>query len=245
VGPDDDSLYERMLGTLVGSWARIAEGAEGARIGQLEGGVAALFPSGPERLFYNNAVLARGLDRPGASEAVDEILAAYEGAGVDRYAVWAHESEQPAMEEMADRGLRVDVTTRAMAMSLDEIALPLPDVELGPSNWNEYLRIIEVPVGTLAGVDPTAFHVLVARLDGENVAAGMAYDQDGDCGIFNLGTLGPARRHGLGTALTALHLHHARDRACTTASLQSTEIAEGVYAAAGFRSLGRFIEYVP
>jgi hypothetical protein len=35
------------------------------------------------------------------------------------------------------------------------------------------------------------------------------------------------------------------DRGCTTASLQSTPMAEGVYVAVGFLYLGRFIEYVP
>jgi hypothetical protein len=40
-------------------------------------------------------------------------------------------------------------------------------------------------------------------------------------------------------------LRDAVDRGCTTASLQSTPMAEGVYAAVGFRDLGRFIEYVP
>jgi ribosomal protein S18 acetylase RimI-like enzyme len=243
--PDTEELYGRMLATLVGSWERIAEGADGASVEQVRGGVVALFPAGPERLFYNNAVLDRGLDRAGAGEAVGEILAAYEGAGIDRFAVWAHESEEPAVGELENRGLHVDTTTRAMAMSLDEIAMPRPEIDLRPADWDEYLRVIELPRGTLAGVDPAAFHVLVGRLDGERVSAGIAYDRGSDCGIFNLGTLAHARRRGLGTALTALHLYLARERGCTTASLQSTEEAEGVYRGVGFRDLGRFIEYVP
>jgi hypothetical protein len=48
----------------------------------------------------------------------------------------------------------------------------------------------------------------------------------------------------LGTALTAPLAHDARTRGCATASLQSTAMAEGVYAAVGFRDLGRFFEYV-
>jgi hypothetical protein len=52
-------------------------------------------------------------------------------------------------------------------------------------------------------------------------------------------------RRGLGTALTALHVHDALARGCQTASLQSTEMAEGVHAAVGFRDLGRILEYVP
>jgi hypothetical protein len=47
-----------------------------------------------------------------------------------------------------------------------------------------------------------------------------------------------------GTALSALHLHDAKSRGCTTATLQSTEMAERVYGALGFRDLGRILEYV-
>lgn len=70
-------------------------------------------------------------------------------------------------------------------------------------------------------------------------------DALGDCGIFNLGTLAAARRRGIGTALTTLQLREARERGCTTASLQSTPIAAGVHAALGFADLGRYLEYVP
>ena len=73
----------------------------------------------------------------------------------------------------------------------------------------------------------------------------MAFDLDGDCGIYNVGTLEHARRHGLGTALTLAHLYDAVDRGCVTASLQSTPMAERVYAAAGLRDLGRILEYAP
>jgi ribosomal protein S18 acetylase RimI-like enzyme len=51
------------------------------------------------------------------------------------------------------------------------------------------------------------------------VAAALAYDFGGDCGIYNVGTVEKARRRGLGTALTAAQV--------------------------GFRDLGRILEYVP
>ena len=53
-----------------------------------------------------------------------------------------------------------------------------------------------------------------------------------------------ARRRGLATALTVRQLYDGRERGCTTAGLQATEMAEGVYGSVGFRDLGRFIEYV-
>ena len=57
-----------------------------------------------------------------------------------------------------------------------------------------------------------------------------------DCGIYNVGTVPRrARRRGYGTALIAAQAYAARARGCRTASLQSTPMAEGGYAAVGFR----------
>jgi predicted GNAT family acetyltransferase len=128
-------------------------------------------------------------------------------------------------------------------MELDRIPMPRPQLDPGPSDWAGYLRAADLPPGLLGAVDPTAFHVRAARLDGETVATGIAYDHEGDCGIYNVGTVAHARRKGLGSALTALLAHDALARGCRTASLQSTPMAERVYAAVGFRDLGRFLEY--
>ena len=132
-----------------------------------------------------------------------------------------------------------------MAMVLDDIRLPRPDIELAPPDWFEDLRFAGVPPELPPRRRPSAYHILIARLGGENVATAMAFDHGGDCGIYNTGTLEHARGRGLATALTALHVHDALARGCQTASLQSTEMAERVYAAVGFRDLGRILEYVP
>jgi GNAT superfamily N-acetyltransferase len=123
-----------------------------------------------------------------------------------------------------------------------------PDLALAPSDWGAYVRHLEasgMPAGLLAGVDPTAFHLLVAERDGETVATALAFDSGDDCGIYNVSTLEHVRRRGLGTALTALLAHDALARGCRTATLQSTQMAERIYAAVGFRDLGRILEYVP
>jgi ribosomal protein S18 acetylase RimI-like enzyme len=130
-------------------------------------------------------------------------------------------------------------------MALAAARLPGQEIELGPPDWAEHLRIVGVPTGFLGGADTRAFHVLVARSAGENVATAIALDFGGDCGIYNVGTLEHARRRGLGTGLTSLHLQRALARGCETASVQSTEMAEGVYASVGFRDLGLILEYVP
>ncbi len=135
-----------------------------------------------------------------------------------------------------------------MGMSLAELSFPLSEVDLGPLDWADYLdylRLVGVPAGLLSGADPSAFHLLAARLAGETVATALAFDHEGDCGIYNMSTLEAARRRGLGAALTARQIQDARERGSSTTSLQSTQMAERVDAAVAFRDLGRFLEFVP
>jgi GNAT superfamily N-acetyltransferase len=204
-----------------------------------------VFPSEPEHAFYNNALFERDLEAAERANAIDAMEAAYAAAGVRGFAAWAHESDKPLRADLERRGYTFAESTRAMGMTLDDICLPRPEIDLRPPDWVEYLRVLELPPDFLHGADRAAFHLLVERLGVENVAAAMALNRGGDCGIYNVTTLERARRRGLGTALTAVHLHDALARGCQTASLQSTEMAERVYAAVGFRDLGRILEYVP
>ena len=241
----DTDLYARGAATLLASWAEYARGSSGAALLRPDGVAAAVFPNEPERSIFNNAFLDRDLTPTERETAVDAMENAYSVAGIERYAAWVHETDEGARRELGARGYTFAETTRAMGMSLDDIALPRLELELGRSDWLEYLRILGVPEGLFGSVDPSAFHILIARPGGENVATAMAFDHDGDCGVFNVSTLETARRRGLATALTVCHVHDAAARGCSTASLQSTKVAERVYAAVGFRDLGRIFEYVP
>ncbi len=237
-------LYTRGAATLLASWEEYARGSAGAALRRFGGVAAAVFPSDPERAIYNNALLDRDLGFTERPTAIDAMETVYRSAGIERYAAWVHESDEGMRAELAGRGYALDASTRAMGMSLSDISPPVPEPELGAPDWAEHLRLVGVP-GLLRGADPRAFHILVARLAGENVATAMALDHDGDCGVFNVFTLQAARRRGIGTALTARLVRDAAERGCSTASLQSTAIAEPVYSAVGFRDLGRILEYVP
>jgi len=241
---DDAELYQRGTETLVASWEAYARGTTGASVLRSPGVAVADFPNDPERAVYNNALVARDLEAAERSVAMAAMEAAYAAAGVTHFAAWVHESDNALRADLEWRGYTFAESTRAMGMALGEIRMPRPEIELGPPDWFEYLRLLELPPDFLRGVDHGAFHVLVARLGGENVATAMAFDHGSDCGIYNVTTLEHARRRGLGTALTVAHLHNALARGCQTASLQSTEMAEGIYTALGFRDLGRILEYV-
>lgn len=241
----DSELYDRSAATLLASWGAYASASPGAHMVHGPGVTAGVFPEEPERAIYNNALLGRGLDGHGRRTAIDEMENAYARAGVPRFAAWVHEHDAATVADLVARGYRFDTSTRAMAMPLSDIRVARPVLDLAPAEWREHLRIAEVPERLLAGIDPQRLHVLVARLNGQSVSTAIAYDHEGDCGIFNVGTLPAARRRGIGTAITAVQLHDARERGCTTASIQSTDMAERLYARLGFRDLGRFLEYVP
>jgi hypothetical protein len=235
----DEELYRRGIENLRACWEAFARGSRGASVQRLEGVTAAVFPNGPESVFYNNAVLERGRD-----VALDELEAVYASAGISRFAAWVHEMDSEGRVELERRGYVLDETTRAMGMTLDDLPR-LPAVELGEPSWAEHLRLIGLGDDFLAALDPAPFHVTVALLGGEGASTSMAFDHEGDCGVGNVGTLEHARRRGLGRAVTLIQLHDAKARGCLTASLQSTPMAERVYGAVGFRDLGRILEYVP
>jgi GNAT superfamily N-acetyltransferase len=239
----DSELYERGEATLLGCWREYAGGSSGAAVHYLAGVCAAIFPAEPERSFYNNAILARGLVPAAHDATLDGMEAAYASAGVDDFAAWVHETDVPMRNALERRGYAIAETTRAMGMVLDQGRIPRPEVEIGELDWQDYLRIFGLPEGLLAGIDHGAFGLVVARVGGQDAAASLSFDLSGDRGIYNVGTLEPFRRRGLGTALTASQLHQAIECGCRTASLQATPMAERMYAAVGFRDFGRIIEY--
>lgn len=244
-GMSEADLYHRGCETLLASWEAYARGAAGAAVRRLPGVVAAVFPIGPEREVYNNALLQRGLGAGGRADALDAMADAYATAGVLRFAGWVHERDEAICDDLVRRGYTVDTTTRAMGMALDEHHIARPEIPLGPADWSEYLAYEGLSADFLRHADHAAFHVLVNRAGNVIVSAALAYDAAGDCGIYNVGTVPRARRRGLATAVTAGQLHQAIARGCRSASLQSTPMAEHVYAALGFRDLGLFLEFVP
>jgi ribosomal protein S18 acetylase RimI-like enzyme len=231
-------LFRRGAETLIASWEAYARAAPGAHVHRSPGAAAAVFPDGPESAIYNNVLLER-------ADALRDVEAIYGAAGVTRFAAWVHESDDATRSAVEARGYVFDSSTRAMAMELAALQPPHSLLEVAPITWADQLRLFSLPDDLLGGDDLEGFRLLGARVDGATVAAAMAFDHDGDCGIYNVGTVEAYRRRGLATALTARMLRDAAARGCTTASVQATPMAEGVYASVGFRDLGRYLEYTP
>jgi len=241
----DSDLYLRGIGTAVAGWARFARSVPGAEVHRLRHADVAVFPDGPESIFYNNAVVGRGLTPEQQELTLAALEHLYAAAGVADYAVWVHENDDDMREGLETRGYQIATSTRAMGMERAEFRDVQTEFRLVPSDWSEHKRILGVDPELLRLLDVTGVGVLVAEAGGEQVATGLSFDHQGDCGIYNVGTLEWARRRGFRSAVTLLALHEARDRGCTTASLQATPMAERLYAKLGFRDLGRYLEYVP
>jgi ribosomal protein S18 acetylase RimI-like enzyme len=242
------ALYTRGMATAIRCWERFASSVEGAEVLHAPGVTAAVFPTAPERGIYNNAVLHRDLESGARDAAIVAMEDAYAAAGIGDFAAWVHATDSAMIEDLEHRSYRCTESTRAMGMTLEDFELEIPAIEVRDPTWGEYQRFLErfgVPAGLLPDVDASAFHVSLATLGCEDVATALSFDHDGDCGIYNVSTLGWARRRGLGAALTALHVHQAKLRGCSTASLQSTAIGERVYARVGFKDLGRILEFAP
>ena len=81
--------------------ALLASGSPEAEVIESDGAAIAVFVRLPEREFLNNAVLPRGrddLDGP-----LDETERAYAERGVERYAIWVHESDEIAAAQVRSR----------------------------------------------------------------------------------------------------------------------------------------------
>lgn len=245
---DDFDFYTRGIQTATRCWEAYARTISGGAVHRLPGVDVAVFVAGPERAVFNNAVLANSLGPQQRRESVEAMTATYADAGVETYAAWVHESDTAMIGELDSRGFTHQETTWAMGRLLDQ-DLPAPELRaaaaVGIGTWDDYLRVLELPPGLLTDADPAAFQVVVGTLEAEPVAAGMAFDHDGDAGIFNVGTLPIARRRGLGAAVVATLLQGAVARGNSTATLQSTAMARGVYTGQGFRHLGRILEFGP
>jgi GNAT superfamily N-acetyltransferase len=230
--------------TLVESWRRLAETSPRAFVTRLDVGVAAVFP---EWSVLNNAIIERDAD---PDEATVTLRNVYRSAGIGQWAAWvASPAVDLAAHDVVARleGFRRDTTTLIMQASLDEGLARNP-------------RIVRtsVAIATQAADEPVPMSLVdEAEVAGERLEGWVLVDgdlavsgawsliHDGDCGVYSVGTVPAWRRRGYARALVEGILGDAFQRRATTASLQSTPGARSLYAAVGFRPVGRYEEWVP
>lgn len=210
---------------------------------EFEGVTAAVVPACPERSVVN-CVIYSDADSLGGS--LDRLATEYDRAGVRAWTVWVPEYDTRAASLLESAGHVLDARPAAMVRDLHDFELAPPhDLELIEPDMKEAARINDAAYG-FPGDFERAFHELppepaylyLALADGVPACTVLTYEEDGECGIYLVATLPEARGRGLATALMIHALLRARERGCTSTSLQATHRGRPVYQRLGYRDIG-------
>jgi ribosomal protein S18 acetylase RimI-like enzyme len=219
--------------------------AGGGRLFERDGVLASILPAVPDRSLPNS-VLYR--DQDALADALDELTAVYEEAGVRAWTVWLPAGHARARALLEERGHVLDANPKAMAARLSDVEPPRPSdpvpdphprlEELGRINAVAYGAEALARVIGEGELDPDRLYL--ARERGEVVAGLITGDHDGDCSVWWVATLPEARGRGLASGLMRRALADARERGCDISTLQATKMGEPIYRALGYRPLGPF-----
>ena len=240
---DDRVLFERQYASLREFCRILGNASPDARTFERAGVLAAVVPAAPNRAVVNSVTYERAA---GLAEVLPELADEYERAGVRAWTVWVPPGDAEAVAALERAGHVLDADPAAMAMELDAFEAPRPaDLDLDPAaDLGTVARIndLSYTFGTddfqRALRNAPALHCYVARLDGRPVCCGTGHDHDGDFSVTFFATLPAARGRGLAGKVLTHALHDARERGCTTTSLQATKLGQPVYARLGYRDLG-------
>ncbi len=243
---DDRELFDRLHGSLRRFYRLLGDEAGPNELVELHSVTACIARRAPERSVCNGVVYD-GHEQLAA--VIDQLAESYAKAGVRAWTVWTPEDDGPTADLLASRGHALDAKPAAMALELDafEDESPRPgDFRVEPGADPALVgRLNDDAYGyrdfeqVLDGLLPEVGHWYVADLDGEPCASTMAFDSEGDCGIFFVATLPEARGRGIAGALMSRALRDAKNRGCTTSSLQATRMGEPIYERLGYRTLCR------
>jgi ribosomal protein S18 acetylase RimI-like enzyme len=109
-------------------------------------------------------------------------------------------------------------------------------VDTAGANAGANAELVETFLGRGIVEEPDV-ELLLGVLDGTPVATSISIRSCDVVGVYNVGTAEPARRRGIGWAMTAAAIVAGAERGATTATLQSSPMAQSMYAAHGFRTL--------
>jgi len=235
---------ERVAAGLALAWETNAR-AVGGTVERIDGLVLALTEVADPQL--NVALVERAPEDPTAALRAAKRTFAEHGfrIGLDLPRGRHRDVERAA----ADLGMVVAVSRPGMAAQVSAMARasPPPGVEistLSPEDDLEELWEIQAsafgmrPDVVRAYLGPSMLRApgidcFVARLNGRAVSSSLAIEVEGSVGVFGVATLPEARGRGIGTAITAVAVDSARDRA-DLAWLQASADGRRVYGQMGF-----------
>jgi GNAT superfamily N-acetyltransferase len=241
---DDASRWPTMLGNMAGVFAGFARVSPEGRVLEPDGVTAAVVPRCPERSVVNCVLYT---DARLLGEALDTITRAYDEAGVRAWTVWVPDHDTDAQALLAAAGHVLDAKPAAMVGDLKGIEPPTRELRLVEPVMRDVMRINDRAYGfdgqferAFPDLPPEPAHVYVAAgEDGTPASTLITYEtDDGECGIYLVATLPESQGRGLAGALMQHALAEARERGCTTTSLQATARGKPVYERMGYEDIG-------
>jgi GNAT superfamily N-acetyltransferase len=235
---------ERVAAGLARAW-EINARAVGGTVERIDGLVLALTEIADPQL--NVALAERAPEDPWAAVGAAKRTFAEHGF---RIGLDLPRGRHPDVERAAaDLGMVVGVSRPGMAAQVSAIARasPPPGVEISMLSPDDDLEELWEIQATVFGMRPDVVRAylgpsmlrargiacFVARQDGRAVSSSLGIEIDGSIGVFGVATLPEARGRGIGTAITAVAVDSARDRA-DLAWLQASEDGQRVYEWMGF-----------
>jgi GNAT superfamily N-acetyltransferase len=239
---DDAVLRERLWAGFARLQTLLGGQSAGSAVVERDGLVASVVPVAPDSPTLNAAVVLAGKVQ---LDAIEELRHRYADAGIRRWGVWVDAGARQAVRTLGTAGLRLSSASPGMGAVIDE--LPLGSEAMAqPTNLSTVGVVNDLAYGnpdgrlerTLAPMPDGILRAYRADLDGSPASVAMALEENGDCGVSFVATAPYARRRGLATQVMHRLLLDARQRGCTTTSLQATDSGKRLYDALGYRRLG-------
>jgi GNAT superfamily N-acetyltransferase len=211
-----------------------------------------------------NGVFRARLEGKGLDERIAATLAPFRAAGVPMF-WWVGPTTRPADlgTHLQAAGLNPPGSMPGMALDLHSLAAPPampagltvePVADMaGLRQWGEVvLRSFDMPATLLdpwfetycpLGVEPPLRYYL-ARVDGVPVGGSLMLLGEAVAGLFAVGTVPEARRHGVGAAITHAPMREAREHGYRYGILSASVMGESVYRRLGFVEYCRLETYL-
>lgn len=243
---DTAAWYERMLPSMEAFWRGVVSSSRRGSLVDEEGLLAAIVPETPNRSFLNSVVYR---DPDLLAARLEDLAGLYEEAGVNAWTVWTPRSDPATAERLEAAGHHHDSEPRVMVVE-DLARIDAPDLEgvewTRDPDREQFAQVcddgFEMEGEGFAemidgGLEFPGGHLYLAMHDGAPAATAMVIDAGGDAGVFAIATVPEARGRGLAGALTAQAVREARERGCTTSTLQATKSGFPVYERMGYETV--------
>ncbi|ADO68101.1 Acetyltransferase, GNAT family [Stigmatella aurantiaca DW4/3-1] len=243
----DAELAARLRSNLLGFKRLQASGIPDWSL-QLPGVWAAVRPTAPQVLFLQQVLFS---DAEALGSSLGSLEGFFRGHGIPAWRVQVPSGEPRAEDLLRQAGYLREEAFLAMGLAFADVPPAPPGTTLETlSTLDELIQLCARVFGSDVSPQPwhrqppSTLHAIALRKQGQVLACGLCLDEDDTTGIYLVATAPEARRQGLASEVMRGLLAGARERGSAAAVLQATSMGHGVYQRLGFRTVGRWTNWV-